>query len=263
MSKLTHSNPGINLKVPERNRYFYGKLMDTYHFELEQEYFNAKRRLLNRLVTGFGVVCGLDVETVCRDGQWWIIVKPGVAIDRCGREIIVPEEANSILRPPIPAYDRSKIRNASWKRGEAGRHAYCEDEYVHVVLCYHECESNPVPALASDCLSPILCAPGSIHEKYKIEIRENFAPERKNSCLDLIKDGRIDHDALAEYVTKDCRSMPRDCCIPLANILLVDDDGKWRPEPDITVRSIAYTNRLLFALIDELALSLRHEEEHE
>jgi hypothetical protein len=128
-----------------------------------------------------------------------------------------------------------------------------------VVLCYHECESDPVPALASDCGSPGLCAPGSIREKYKIEIRANFAPRKKRSCADLIEGGRIDYRALAEYVSRDCRPAPRDCCIPLANILLVTEENQWEPEPDITIRPIVYTNRLLYELIQ----SLVHEEEAE
>jgi hypothetical protein len=64
MSKMQKTS----LKTPERNRYFYGKLLDVYHFELEANYFNAKRWLLNRLVSGYGVVCGLDVR-LCSDNK--------------------------------------------------------------------------------------------------------------------------------------------------------------------------------------------------
>jgi hypothetical protein len=82
-----------NLEKPKRNRYFYGKLLDVYHFEMEQTYFNSKRWLLNRFVTGPGVVCGLDVElTPDRQG---VIVQPGLAIDRCGHEVIVTEPSRS------------------------------------------------------------------------------------------------------------------------------------------------------------------------
>jgi hypothetical protein len=48
-------------------------------------------------------------------------------------------------------------------------------------------------------------------------------------------------------------------CIPLANILLVAEENQWEPEPDITIRPIVYTNRLLYELIQ----SLVHEEEAE
>ena len=52
----------LNLQTAVRNRYFYMKLLDVYHFELETNYLNDKRWLLNRLVFGYGVVCGLDVK---------------------------------------------------------------------------------------------------------------------------------------------------------------------------------------------------------
>ena len=51
-----------DIKTPVRNRYFYGKLLDVYHFELETNYMNYKRWLMNRHVISYGVVCGMDVR---------------------------------------------------------------------------------------------------------------------------------------------------------------------------------------------------------
>src|SRR6266478_3901918 len=65
-----------------RNRYFYGKLLDACHLQLEQGYFNGKRWLLNRLALGSGVVCGLKLIPSV-DGQG-LQVLPGLAIDRLG-----------------------------------------------------------------------------------------------------------------------------------------------------------------------------------
>src|SRR5690242_5416106 len=93
----THSNDEDALRrltTPARNRYFYGKLLDAYHFELEQAYFNRHRWLLNRLTLGHGVVCGLGIAPV-GDGSK-LVVGPGVAIDALGREILVPAPS-----PPI------------------------------------------------------------------------------------------------------------------------------------------------------------------
>src|SRR5262249_26589900 len=75
------------LAAPQRNNYFYGKLMDARHFQMEQSYGKRKRWMLNRLGLGEGVLCGLAVTA--KDGQ--VCVSPGVAIDALGREIIVPE----------------------------------------------------------------------------------------------------------------------------------------------------------------------------
>ncbi|MFD0674099.1 hypothetical protein [Cohnella sp. GCM10027633] len=71
----------------ERNRYFYGKLLTVRDFESEQKYFNDKRRLLNRLLFGSGVVAGMQVIAV---DDKTITVEMGVAIDYIGREIVIP-----------------------------------------------------------------------------------------------------------------------------------------------------------------------------
>ncbi len=85
------------LVTPRRNRFFHGKMMDTYHFEMETAYGITMRRQLNRLVVGEGVVCGLDI--ISGHDSCMISVTPGLAIDGWGREIIVPTESAPI---PIP-----------------------------------------------------------------------------------------------------------------------------------------------------------------
>lgn len=76
----------ISLLPFERNNYFKGKRLSADSFEVEQKYLNDKRRLINRFAGGFGVVCGLDTVSVTDDK---ISVEAGVAIDGCGREIVV------------------------------------------------------------------------------------------------------------------------------------------------------------------------------
>jgi len=70
----------------ERNRYFYGKLLTVRDFESEQKYFNDKRRMINRLLHGAGVVSGVQVVAV---DDKPIPVETGMALDYAGREIIV------------------------------------------------------------------------------------------------------------------------------------------------------------------------------
>ena len=76
------------LAAPERNHYFYGKLLDVQQLQKEQHYLIAARRRLNRLVLGNGVVCGLNVVA---DTAGLVRIQPGVALDAWGREIVVPE----------------------------------------------------------------------------------------------------------------------------------------------------------------------------
>src|SRR5215204_5022050 len=79
----------------DRNRYFYGKLMTVRDFLREQEYFNSKRWLVNRLLFGSGIVCGLEVTTAGGGslGATEVEIQPGVAFDPVGREITVLERA--------------------------------------------------------------------------------------------------------------------------------------------------------------------------
>lgn len=248
------SKPPADLKTPVRNRYFYGKLLDVMHLEMEQEYFNSKRAMVNRLVIGPGVVCGLDVQLT--DDNKGVIVLPGVAIDRCGREIVVTKSTDPIDLPPLPPFS-SPDQNDDQKRYQPkhDHHGYCEDEYAHVLVCYRECDSDPVRAVAGDCESVAICTPGAVREKYEVMIKDGYAPERKSNFPDVIEGRRISYAAIADYVTRGCRALPDDCCVPLANIRLRYSDNEWVPEPDISIRPIVYNNRLLFDLIRSLVES--------
>lgn len=74
----------------ERNNYYYGKLLTSRDFQVEQSYLNDKRRLTNRLFCGSGIVSGLKVVEA---DDTAIILQSGCAIDGAGREIVVPETA--------------------------------------------------------------------------------------------------------------------------------------------------------------------------
>jgi hypothetical protein len=263
------SRSPADLRVPVRNRYFYGKLLDVRQLEMEQQYFNDKRWLLNRLVIGPGVVCGLRV--VLTDDLGSVIVKPGLAIDRCGREIVVGDSSRSVRLPPRDEYSadarvmgpQTPLQGKqSLEQRERRRHYYCNIPYAHVVLCYHECDSDPAPAMAGGCNEEAMCSPGSIREQYRVRVRRGFAMRPKPFPEDIVEDGEIVYDRLVDYVSSSCRGISDDCCLPLANIELRENDDGWRPEVDNSVRPIVYTNRLLFQLIDSLARGDEDEEEY-
>ena len=149
--------PAPPLTAPVRNRYYYGKLLDVYHLELEQRYFLEQRRLLNRLTIGYGVVCGLDV-TVAADHKA-VIVSPGFAIDGLGREILVTE--------PICIADPSQLTDDCGRPAGTARR-----EKVTLCLAYHECESEPTPVLVSDCDVREGCAAGAIRERYALLVHD-------------------------------------------------------------------------------------------
>ncbi|HJQ85652.1 MAG TPA: hypothetical protein VKA21_16305 [Candidatus Binatia bacterium] len=224
-----------------RTHYFYGQLLDVHHFEQEQSYFNQKRWLLNRLVLGYGVVCGLDVQPG-EDGKS-VVVLPGVAIDRAGREIVVPTRAQPVPLPPSPGQETT---------GSA-EPAPCDDgAWAHVCLCFHECESDPAPVLVGECGEVEHCVPGAVRERYRVIVREGKAKPAECPCCgsDVVSGGRINHQALAIRVTRRCRPVPADPCILLANVRLPRGQASVSPNDiNITVRPVVYTNHLLYELV--------------
>lgn len=70
----------------ERNRYYAGKMLTSTDFQAEQLYMNNKRRFLNQVMFGPGVVCGLGITNL---DDFSILVENGVALDCMGREIVV------------------------------------------------------------------------------------------------------------------------------------------------------------------------------
>ena len=253
---------------PVRNRYYYGKLLDVFHFDLEQTYFNNKRWLLNRLISGYGVVCGLNV-VLGPDGQS-LVVTPGTAIDKCGREITVCEPSD-----PLPLPSPQAPSAVAQGNGPSGQNVLpnpnpagpaiapppppptndCSDTgvYKFVSICYHECLTDPSPALGGDCDVQAMCTPGSIRERYSLKLTDGkLCPASTTTSLpNVISNGTLNYQALASYVTNlPCCTPGTDCCIPLANIQIpVQSQVYTQNSFDISIRPLVYTADLLYELM--------------
>jgi hypothetical protein len=126
----------------ERNRYFTGKYMAARDFQDEQSYFLSRHRLHNRLLHGWGIVCGLKVTPHPNPdcARRWVVVHPGIALDCCGRELILPceqafelplprHEGEGGESPPPEEYEQAGGRRRHHQPGEGGPgDAGAEDE---------------------------------------------------------------------------------------------------------------------------------------
>jgi hypothetical protein len=242
------------LRTPVRNAYYYGQLLGVANLELETDYGIEHRRRHNRLVLGWGVVCGLDVEA--HDDGTKVRVLPGEGIDGAGRELVVPDAT------PWTAVPQAVLDAAIAHARDCG-----EPACVQVLLCYHECRGDPEPVYAGDCESHDPCAPSTVRERYRIQFRPGCAKRRHPSCRipNLINRRGIDHEQLARWVTEDreCVHVPRDTCLVLANVRLVDEEPARcdASEVDTTVRPILASNVVLMELI--LALLERERQDRQ
>jgi hypothetical protein len=101
--------------------FFDGQLLGADDFRTDQDYHRRMRYLHNRLLHGWGIVTGYDVD----DDGGGVLVGPGVALDAQGRELVLPEP----VRIDLPS--------------EAG----CDEQTVwYVIATWEEIPSAPVAA---------------------------------------------------------------------------------------------------------------------
>ena len=152
MNPTTGTTPdnGGTLQPFQRNRYFYGKLMMVRDFLAEQVYMNGKRNLINRLVNGWGVVCGLGASAAA--GSTSVTVSPGVAVDCCGREIVVSDP-----------YTVDQISSLD---------GYAASATLDLCISYAECLREPVAALANASTCEESCEYNRVQETFKLSLRE-------------------------------------------------------------------------------------------
>ena len=71
------SHPEANrLHAARRNRYYFGKLLTADNLATEQDYVREQLQLRTRLMSGPGVLCGLDVTAVQQNGTWGVEISP-------------------------------------------------------------------------------------------------------------------------------------------------------------------------------------------
>jgi DNA-binding beta-propeller fold protein YncE len=151
------------LPSPRRNHFFYSKLLDVPHLEMEQSYGRDLRYLLNRVSLGTGVLCGLGVEPHAA----MLRVLPGVAVDPLGREIVVSEP---FAVDPWRIGDVRRSPDAATVLDPAIGHE------VTLCLSFEECLTDWSPVLVTDCDTGHRSAPGTVVESFRAGVHEG-APD--------------------------------------------------------------------------------------
>jgi hypothetical protein len=235
------------LAAPERNRYYYGKLLDVPHFQMEQQYLNGKRWLLNRLLDGPGVIAGLGIVPTA-DGSG-LILQAGVAIDGWGREIIVP--AASVAFDPRTLTDQNGKSTGTITGAGA----------VTISLCYQACGVDPAPVMIANCKPDGDCEPGTTREQYVLSVQSGNAVPSPTTCgfADIFRPvgGPTDipdpHAALAARVTKPNADPVGAGCVLLAQVDLPASGTLTTVMIDTTVRPVVLNAGTLLELIFCLA----------
>ena len=172
----------------ERPRFFGGQLLTDKDLDAAQRYVIEKNRLHNRYLVGTGVVCGLAVRCdPCCDGS--VIIEPGYAIDCCGNDIVVCQEASfNILdcfkQAETPYCDRELYEYRSQCDQESKK--YC------LAIFYDEEPIKPVTALIRDSgCKNVRCEPSRTRETFRFELVEKPESDRCNINLAWVTENEL------------------------------------------------------------------------
>ena len=161
MSNSKNSDMDFGLAPFKMNNYFYGKLMSVRDFETEQAYMNDKRHLLNRLINGCGIVCGLtidDVEVSVSGGNIKIRFKSGgLALDCWGREVVVPAGLD-----PQEVLIKGESTQIPLTAVETAAHPY------YLYLEYDPREGEPVGSALENSSCEEVCCPNRVIEHFQV-----------------------------------------------------------------------------------------------
>lgn len=176
----------------KRTDYFHGMLMTERDFREEQIYHIEKRKLLNRMLHGWGVVCGLKVRPTNPPSPN-IIVEGGMALDCFGNEILVCEEQTVDLTVKPCATTAAYDPCAQYVLEP-------QDQALYVVIKYDERGTKPEPVYAPG---------GSCEEKTCnfSRIQEGFCIEVWDHPPDAPETGNTNHPCIEPFPCP-----PSDCC---------------------------------------------------
>jgi hypothetical protein len=258
----------------ERPRYYPRQLITPDDLTLGLEYLLKLQRRHNRLIHGWGVVCGAEVAPVIPANgtgaarPWKVIVRPGYILDPYGREILIDTEVCFDLRR----------RCVTGMTGEAcGEKVdpWCSDVFVrpdddgvlYVAVQYKQIQSRPVRVQPVGCgcddtscefsrwrdafeICTLDACPESHRHQERTESRDNATmvdlvkcPECPADPWVVLAEVRIDAEGEIQYIDNcSCRRIVRSFahewlrCRPLEMDPVQQPLTRGEPDQEIQIR---------------------------
>jgi hypothetical protein len=136
----------------ERVRYYPRQLMTAEDMSAEQDYFLQRMRRHNRLLHGWGIVCGLQVQAAASaDKPWQVRICQGFALSADGDEIHVPAPVLFDLARPVGADGEEDDIPRPCPPGASRQVTTTKATTVYLAIRYHERLARPVRSGDSAC----------------------------------------------------------------------------------------------------------------
>ncbi len=203
MSKKASKDKSCEYNNFKRARYFHGMLMTDRDFREEQIYHNEKRKLLNRMLHGWGVVCGLGIKLESEKSK--ITIEPGMALDCHGNEIVVCEPYEvDISSLPCQGKKTKQKQPTTPEDCEELEKTKGQFKVFYIGIRYHEVPTDPVPVYApgGGCEERV-CEYSRVREGFCIELSESFPQPQQcswgSSLAERVSECRTTENGKVDY----------------------------------------------------------------
>jgi hypothetical protein len=211
----------------ERTRFFPRQLVTPDDLTQDQIYFREKMRRHNRLLHGWGIVCGVRVRQGAGDCE--VIVEPGYVLGPFGDEIVIDQEVTvDLCRETLDG-------NAVSPCGD-GLDPWCSNvrvnrragQVLYVAVKYAECQSRPVRAQANGCgCNEQDCEYSRVRDSFAIKVLTSLPSSYSDPMPQPDSEGiiRCAVDANGEPIPPACPPCPTEPWVILADVVLGGEDG--------------------------------------
>jgi hypothetical protein len=203
--------------VTKRTRYFDGQLLAASDLAQDQLYFREKARRHNRMLHGWGVVCGLDVGG--RPGTSDVVVAPGYAIDATGEEILIEREVTFDLCKEDR--DGNAVSPCSDAADDPSRGAVqvdrTPDQPLYVAVGYAECYESPVPLAAGG--SEGTTELSRVRESYAVKVLTEL-PATYSLPTASVRARRLGRAKPERQMSRACPEPPSEPWVIIADVVL-------------------------------------------
>lgn len=242
-SQTMSDNVSCATGLLERPRYFPRQLITPAEMTQEQDYFRQKMRLHNRMLHGWGVVCGALVCEVPEPDDngngsskpWHVKVKPGYVLGPYGDEIVIDCEHEIDLRS-------HGLDGVTGEPPEQAPDPWCCDvtikrdpeQPLYIAVKYKECMTRPVRVQPVGCgCDDTQCEYSRWRDGYEIGILDECPPSHQQTPPELV------FEAESPGCPK-CPECPDDPWVVLAKVTVAEDGA-------IESIEICECHRLVFA----------------
>ncbi|HJU56021.1 MAG TPA: hypothetical protein VJ715_15655 [Pyrinomonadaceae bacterium] len=207
------SRPSVN----ERPRYYARQLITPDDMTLEQDYFRTKLRRHNRLLHGWGVVCGARV--VFQEAKpWKLIVKTGYILGPYGDEIYIEkDQCVDVRRQCASLQPEPEPHDMECTEEQQPQQPTPSDQTRYLAIRYVEQQTRLVRVPLGGCgCEESACEYSRFSDGYEICLLEECPDSHKNPP---------NSESLAHGVAPDCPECPTDPWVVLS-AFTVNEEGQ-------------------------------------